>query len=150
MSKALQNAKKRGEHAQQMKKGLVHTTIPNTKTITEQDIQTAIKTLLKPMIKDQQMLNIMAERQNWEKLKNRTEYTIQAQGKTGTLLQANLYNNTIDKAIKDINDILHTGDEVKKGYDKYTKQFKTRGWQNAENKQDGTIERTQLKIVLQI
>lgn len=151
MRKALQQAKKRGELKQQYNKGISTTTISNTKTTTEQQTRQAIKRLLTPMVKDQDLLNILSETQNFEKLKNRTEYTTQAIGTNNeTLTKANLYNNTIEKALKDTNEILQIGDEIKKGYDKQTKRLKERGWQNAENQNNGTIHRTQLTITLQL
>lgn len=151
MTKALEKAKQRGTIQQGYKKGISTTTIQNIKEATDEKVKQHIKELLKPMVKDKDLLEILAEQANFEKLKNRTQYKTIATGQNKEkLVTAELYNSELSKAIKDTKDVLWIGDEVNKGYNKQANRLKAKGWQNAENKADGTIARIDMQITLQI
>lgn len=136
-----------------IKKGITTETINNTKNTNQQQINQIKRKLLEPLIKDQQLLEILSEDQNFNKLKNRLDYKLTIQGETITgqaeLAKAEKHGTTINEAIQEINQTIIIGERTKK--DETTpliQRLKDLGWYNTETLLEGYITNPKLTITL--
>lgn len=139
---------------QTLKKGTSHATIQDTQTTNTQETNKIKQTLLKKLVKDQQIINILTEDQNFNKLANRLDYKLTIKGQTitnqeTTLATAETQGKTLQQTIQEINQNIHKGEKTRKDYeDKIIKRLKQYNWYNTETQQEGYITKTTLTITL--
>lgn len=100
---------------QNLNKGTTTTTIENTFKFTPQDIKQQYKTLLKPLIKDDDILDIMASEENMQKIQYRLQYQITLTDINGNQI-ANLNHigqKTITRVLTDMKGNLIYGQKIK-------------------------------------
>lgn len=94
--------------------GITQTTINNIYQTNTQDTTNAIKTLLQPLVKDQEILNLLTQDQNQQKLKHRLQHQIQIQDNTNqTLLNLqHIGKKTIQQVINEIQKNIPAGTNI--------------------------------------
>lgn len=145
----IEQIRRRGSLQKQIKKGMGQVTIKNVEKATQATINRAKRKLLQHLILDKQLLDIITQDHNLDKLKERFEYRIKVKDKEGkTLVTGNKFNQTIKQTIQEIN----TG--IKKGMntsteitDEVRKTLKQRGWKDTKTVKTGITRTTDLTII---
>lgn len=138
---------KQGKIEQIISKGRAECYLQDIKNTTQGDILQARQKILKNLIDDKQIRNLVAKQENFNKLKNRLEIKATITDKQGnTILQQRTFNKTIEQAIDDLKKV--TQKHKKHQYLKWAAQIlKLRGWRDPEQITQGTIHKIQLKVI---
>lgn len=98
---------------QNIRRGLTNVTINNTLNTTTTEIHKKTKELLRPLVYDQQILNLLATDHNMQKLKIRLEHRITLKGKNEEQLgTASIFQKTSNETIIQLKDAFKTGEAI--------------------------------------
>lgn len=140
-TKKLKQKIKRKTPIQHITKGIQTITINNPTTITTTQIKEKTKELLKNLVLDKELLNIITQEQNLQKIKTRFQNTTIYTEQNKTIGRSDLYNATPTEAINEIKRKITKGMRI--GY-KTLKQTLTK-WQNTFY-QEGNANQITMKI----
>lgn len=139
--------KKRGSIASNIKRGVQSSTIQNILSSKTEDLTKIKKELLEDLVLDKDLLNLLITDENFNKLKNRLEYTILAKDRSGsTLIEASVHGKTLNEVKNEIQKALNNNMEVSKTKYRFLDYLKKLGWEG-ERKKDGVINNVQLTVV---
>lgn len=104
-----------------LKAGISITTINNIHVATQNTITQKTQELLSKLIIDKQLIKVMSQESNMQKIKNRLEHTITITNNKGeTLLTARRYNKTIKETIRELKKNIRRGTMIEEESPNYT------------------------------
>lgn len=133
-----------------LKKGITNTYFKDALTTTNTLINNRKKDLLKNIVIDKELLNIITTTENMKKITNRLEYRIKFKDKENkTIGETNTFNKTPEQVINEIKKISIKGEEILR---KQTPKLKEKlqnlkGYQEYTHKKDGTIRTVQIQMI---
>lgn len=135
--------------AEQIDKGITSYTIENLQKFPMQSIPQAYKELLRPLVKDDQLLDILSNEQNMQKISNRLAYhATLIDNKNGNLATVRqIGKKTLTNIHKDFLELIEYGEEVEDNYQKVAKRLQRAGY-DYSHKTNGNVHRIKLTITL--
>lgn len=132
-----------------VKKGITTSEIKNLLGATQTEVNQHSKRLLEPIIKDKEMLELVATPENMSKMKHRLEHRIKVKDLTGrVLLTTHIMNKTTEKAIMDIKTAIQDeGQEIDGKSPHIIDNLKEKGWLNIKKETDGIIATVELTTI---
>lgn len=132
-----------------IKKGITTTQDNDILTTTNENINKMKKELLKPLIQDEQLLNIMIEEQNQQKIKHRYEHRLTYKdANNNTLATTNTFNITINEIQKELQTHANKGQIITKNYESVLEQLQKLGHTNINKIEQGNINTIQITTIL--
>lgn len=148
----IRRIRKTGSIEAKIQTGTAKINIEKANHQTPSTINTKIKQLLGQLIMDKNIIEIMSQNDNLEKIKHRFEYKIRITGEQGeTLMEFNKFNTTPNKAITEIKQATEEGETIQKGsgQGKTRRQFKNLRWNEiGVESREGKIKQANLTITL--
>lgn len=96
-----------------IKTGITSTTPYNIPSNNDTELNKKAKELLQPLIQDEEVLNIMLQEHNQEKIKHRYEHRLEIQDENGeTLATTNTFLKTIKQLNTEITNIKNTNNNI--------------------------------------
>lgn len=130
-----------------IKKGITNVTIKNTTNITPQKIHQHTKKLLKPLVLDNELLELIAKSENIQKIKHRLEYRIILQDKQGKILgETGVFNKTPEEVLNDLNKSLKPNQTLSQN-STYTLKIEQKGFQKYQHHNDGNYDHSNITII---
>jgi len=126
-----------------LKKGSNNTTIQNIHNTNNQQIHEKTKTLLRTLVLDKKLLEIISTEENLKKIKYRLEHEITITGKNNeTLAKATTFNKTIQEVVNELKNTIRKETEMT-----YTikDNLKNKKYNNIQILSKGTINKITLK-----
>lgn len=134
---------------QTMRKGVVHTKIEDIHKISMFEIHEAKKRLLKPLVKDNALINILASMQNFSKLQHRLEYRIEFRDKTKLLATGNMFNKTPEVVINNLKRKARLNTEVlKSNYEGFAGLMRKWDMESTNVNNKGILRRIDVTMIL--
>lgn len=149
ITKILDQTKKQPKLQQQYKKGENKITKNIDQLYTTQQRQQTKQQLIKPLIKDKNMLNLLTQPQNFKQLQTRISYQTTIYGRNGKPIhKANFYNQDFDELITTLTKLKGTTSDTTSYKSQLTQKLKFHGAQNIKELQKGTAQKITLTITL--
>lgn len=145
----LKKIRKRGKISQHITRGLSKTVIQDVLTAGAGETKTAIDKLLKPLVKDKQIREILGTEENLNKLITRFEYRVKLFDEAGKeLMEFNKFNNTPQRQIVELQNTLK-GESVEEDYEynRLLEKLKLIQAENINTKNYGKIAKARLTII---
>lgn len=142
---------KRTKPVQQLiKTGITNTNITNAQKTTNKQIHDKTKELLKDLVLDKKILDLLVTRENIKKIKSRLEYRITFKDKDGdTIGTSGAFNKTPQEVINDMKKMNIDGEEVVQAKTPtLNNKLNKAGYQKYQHRNDGKIRRTEVNIIL--
>lgn len=129
-------------------KGITKVKIKNIETTNQATITKAKKQLLYQLVRDEQLLQIIIQQQNIEKIKHRLEYNINIKDTEGkTLMTTGIIGQTPETVIKKLKEALQIKEKIKKGYqNRIAEALQAKGFRKPEATNDGYPQKTEIEI----
>lgn len=109
----LREIKKRPTINKAIQRGMTRAEIINAEMAGTNRIKKAKEDLLRPLVLDQSLLEILIKEENFKKLKFRLEHQIQFIDKQGnSLASTTIFNKTIDEVIRDLKEVTVKGERL--------------------------------------
>lgn len=116
------------------------------------EMKNTIKKLLRQVVLDKDLIEILAQDQNLEKIKHRFEYQLNIRNeKDETVMTMNKLNENPNKAMTQIKNSITEGEDVSNGFSKTqtARKFENNNWKflNDNTNKGGKIKRTTLVLI---
>lgn len=146
--KYLKKIKKKGTIEQNIKKGIGKATITNISRTGNTQKKQALRKLLKNLVIDKEIREIMILPENINKLKHRMEYKITFYNdEAEPLLRSSKMNTTIENVLQDTQWVEQQRERIDNtSPQKVTEQLKRTGWKNIQLTKEGNCTHTKLEI----
>lgn len=136
-----------------MKRGISTTRIQDARTAQNTEIRKAQIELLSGLVKDPQLINILIQEENMQKIKTRIETRYAFRNQKGEpLATANKIGQTPTQTTNEIKKLIKQNETIEEAHAKGTPKLETKlkqnGFQNIQIKENGTITQTTLTIIL--
>lgn len=132
--------------------GTAKTTIQNAHKKQPSQVKAEIKKLLSQLVLDPQLVDIMSQDQNLEKIKHRFQYNLKVYNEKGeVLLESTKYNEQPTRVIQQIRQSVNEGELISEGYKGSTSsKLQSNKWiqHQSQAKRTGRVYNTQLEIIL--
>ena len=139
--------KKRGSIESNIKKGIKDSVIKDIVTAKTEDITKAKKELLKDLVLDKDLLNLLISNENFNKLKNRMEYRLKAIDKYGNILiRAQAHGKTINQVQQELRKAIKNNKEVSSFKYRFLDYIKKLKWEGCRTR-EGTIRNVQIQCI---
>lgn len=127
--------------------GITSVTLNNTRMATYKEIKQTEKELLKNVVKDQEILTILLQENNLQKIKHRFEHIISMNDNEGKLITC----NTIGKTLTDVTTELNTNIPYKTRTEDFSPTLKQKleamQYKNIEHHRNGSIDIIKIKTI---
>lgn len=132
-----------------LKTGITTTKIKDIRTATDNMIQHAKKQLMRPIVLDTQLLDIITTRENMKKLQERIEYRLQFIDKKGNILASDSkIGPDPDKITHQLKEIIKPMEEITKDtYSNLKKKLEELGFENWRLYKAGKVWRTEMTMI---
>lgn len=129
-----------------IKNGLTTATIKNAHETNLASYEQTKKTVLEPLIKDKDILNIMQKEHNFQKLGYRIEHKIRIlNNENNILMTASKLGNTPQQEIEKLKKLIKRNDEIT-DYGEIREKLKQNKWIISQLTREGNIKRIEYKL----
>lgn len=131
-----------------IKSGVTKVLIPEIRNISNNELNKYKEKLLKKLVKDKELLKIIATEHNFEKIKHRIEHKIIIQQDKNTLVTCSTFNKSPEKLKSEIERNIKNGELVdNKGYNSTIKRkLELLQYQNISLQKDGNINKVSIEM----
>lgn len=133
---------------QTLKSGLTSYTIQKISKFPQQDVPKVYKELLRPLVADEDILNLLIQDQNIQKLKHRFEYQIQVKDKQEQKLAQiwHIGKKTLREVLTELNNNTEYNELVEDDYDDFGRKIRAKGYEY-QHKMTGNLHRLKMTII---
>lgn len=133
-----------------LKTGISQTQINDAKRITNKQLYDKTRELLRDLVLDEKLLDLMVTRENIRKIQSRLEYRITFKDKYGdTIGTTGAFNKTPQQVVDDMKRMNVDGEEVRQAKTPTLSEKLTKaGYQKYQHYSDGKIARANINIIL--
>lgn len=137
--------KKKKKIDKEIRKGITITQIKDAYSAGTNDIRKAKIELLKPLIKDEDILNLMITPENFKKIQHRIDYNIKIKNeKDETLAKTFAHGKDIHQTITELRETIQKGELIKYEYIKI--ELENKGYKGLRIEQEGRSHKIQIII----
>lgn len=134
---------------QAISRGITNTVIKNALKTTRSETERAKKNLLRNLVLDKDLLNVLVKTENIQKIKTRLEYRIQLQNANGEKIAETVtFNKTPEQVIQELKKGIIIGEGISKGETpKVSNKLQNMGYQKLNIYRNGNIDKIKIHII---